>query len=47
MPNGDVVTGASDGSIRVFSAVEERWVSPDELREYDELVASQALPSYV
>lgn len=45
MPNGDVVTGCSDGVIRVFSTAEERWVSADELRQYDEDVAKQALPS--
>ena len=45
MPNGDVVTGSSDGFVRVFSAAEERWVSAEELKQYDELVASQALPS--
>lgn len=45
MPNGDVVTGCSDGVVRIFSAAEERWVSAEELKQYDELVASQALPS--
>ena len=45
MPNGDIVTGSSDGAVRVFSAAEERWASSIELKEYDELVASQALPS--
>ena len=45
MPNGDIVTGSSDGVVRIFSTAEERWASPNELKEYDELVASQALPS--
>jgi phospholipase A-2-activating protein len=45
MPNGDIVTGASDGVVRVFSEVEERWTSPQELKAFDDLVASQALPS--
>lgn len=45
MPNGDVVSGCSDGIVRIFSQVEERWASAEELKEYDESVASQALPS--
>lgn len=45
MPNGDIVSGSSDGVVRVFSASEERWASADELKEYEEKVASQALPS--
>ena len=46
MPNGDIVSGASDGVVRVFSAAEERWAPADELKEFDETVARQALPSY-
>ncbi|KLO19214.1 phospholipase A-2-activating protein [Schizopora paradoxa] len=45
MPNGDIVSGASDGVVRVFSAAEERWAPADELKEFDETVARQALPS--
>jgi len=45
MPNGDVVTGASDGIIRIFSEAEERWASPQELKAFDDLVAGQALPA--
>ena len=47
MPNGDIVSGSSDGIIRVFSSAEERWVSQAEIQEYDAKVASQALPSQV
>ena len=47
MPNGDIVSGSSDGVVRIFSEAEERWANADELRRYDETVASQALPSYV
>ena len=46
MPNGDIVTGCSDGVVRVFSAVEERWASAEDLKTYDDQVASQALPSH-
>jgi phospholipase A-2-activating protein len=45
MPNGDIVTGASDGVVRIFSEVEERWASPEDLKTFDDLVASQALPA--
>lgn len=45
MPNGDIVSGCSDGVIRVFSEAEERWASSEELKAYDDMVASQALPS--
>ncbi len=46
MPNGDIVTGASDSVVRVFSAAEERWAPADDLKQFDETVARQALPSY-
>ncbi|KAL0067083.1 WD repeat protein Lub1 [Marasmius tenuissimus] len=45
MSNGDIVSGCSDGVVRVFSAREERWASASELKEYDDYVASQALPA--
>lgn len=45
MPSGDIVTGCSDGVIRVFSESESRWASASDLKEYDEKVASQARPS--
>ena len=45
MPNGDIVSGCSDGVIRVFSESEERWASESGLKEYDAQVASQALPA--
>jgi hypothetical protein len=45
MPNGDIVSGCSDGIVRVFSTSAERWASEGDLKEYDEKVASQALPA--
>ncbi|KAF8643795.1 hypothetical protein AX16_008814 [Volvariella volvacea WC 439] len=45
MPNGDIVSGSSDGVVRVFSAVEERWAPAAEIKEYEETVANQALPT--
>jgi len=47
MPNGDIVTGASDGIIRVFSESAERWANEADLKSYDDELARQALPSYV
>ncbi|KAF5358106.1 hypothetical protein D9756_001377 [Leucocoprinus leucothites] len=45
MPNGDIVSGCSDGVVRLFSASKERWASEQDLKEYEDHVASQALPS--
>ncbi|KAG8963418.1 hypothetical protein FRC03_003007 [Tulasnella sp. 419] len=45
MPNGDIVSGCSDSVVRVFSSVKDRWLSEGELKEYDDLVAGQALPA--
>jgi len=45
LSNGDIVSGCSDGVIRIFSASKERWASEEDLREYENQVASQALPS--
>ena len=47
MPNGDIVSGCSDGIVRVFSASEERWGTQAELTEYEAKVATQALPAQV
>ncbi|KAG6828591.1 hypothetical protein H0H92_007381 [Tricholoma furcatifolium] len=45
MPNDDIVSGCSDGVVRIFSMSEERWASANDLKEYEDKVASQALPS--
>lgn len=45
MPNGDIVTGCSDGVVRVFSASEDRWAPADSIKAYDDQVASTALPA--
>ncbi|KAG8681428.1 hypothetical protein FRC08_015642 [Ceratobasidium sp. 394] len=45
MPNGDIVTGCSDGIVRVFSRSESRWADEATLKEYESQVASQAIPS--
>ncbi|KAI1642577.1 PFU-domain-containing protein [Daldinia loculata] len=42
--DGDIVTGASDGVIRVFSRDPERLASPDTLAHFDESVKSSSIP---
>ena len=32
MPNGDIVTGCSDGLVRVFSRSESRWANEETLK---------------
>lgn len=45
MPNGDIVTGCSDAIVRIFSADESRQLPSEDLKAYDDQVASQALPA--
>lgn len=45
LPNGDIATGSSDGIVRVFSAVEERWAPEAQLKAYDEQLANSAVPA--
>ncbi|KAJ3164834.1 hypothetical protein HDU88_005046 [Geranomyces variabilis] len=45
LPNGDVVSGASDGFARVFTRSAERVASTEIQKAFDESVASQAIPS--
>lgn len=41
---GDIVSGASDGIVRVFTRSEERVASPETLAHFDESVKSSAIP---
>ncbi|KAK6956035.1 hypothetical protein Daesc_001305 [Daldinia eschscholtzii] len=41
---GDIVTGASDGVVRVFSRSPERLASPDTIANFDESVRSSSIP---
>lgn len=41
---GDIVTGASDGVVRVFSRSPERLASPETLAQFDESVKSSSIP---
>lgn len=43
MPNGDIVSGTSDGIVRVFSCSEDRWASVGDLKAYEEQVSSQTI----
>ncbi|KAF7329296.1 Phospholipase A-2-activating protein [Mycena kentingensis (nom. inval.)] len=40
LPNGDIVSGASDKNIRIFSSTPERWASDGDLRAYDDVQES-------
>ncbi|KAG8039653.1 hypothetical protein G9C98_000382 [Cotesia typhae] len=35
LPNGDIVSGSSDGIIRIFSADSSRWASPEIMKVYE------------
>ena len=47
MPNSDIVTGCSDGVIRVFSRDEDRWAPTEEVTNFELDVAAQAVPADV
>ncbi|KAK4185740.1 PUL domain-containing protein [Podospora australis] len=42
--NGDIVTGASDNMVRVFSRSPERIAAPETLSQFEESVRSSAIP---
>ncbi|KAJ3564144.1 hypothetical protein NPX13_g7948 [Xylaria arbuscula] len=42
--NGDIVSGASDGVVRIFSRSAERVASPETLSHFDESVKSSSIP---
>lgn len=42
--NGDIVTGASDRTTRVFSRSPERHASPDAVQQFDSAVRGSAIP---
>ncbi|KAI1073548.1 ubiquitin homeostasis protein lub1 [Whalleya microplaca] len=44
LENGDIVSGASDGVVRVFSRSPDRLASPDTLTLFDESVKSSSIP---
>lgn len=46
MPNSDIVSGCSDGVIRVFSNLEDRWANEVDQKAFEDQVSKQALPSH-
>ncbi|KAI1114144.1 phospholipase A-2-activating protein [Nemania sp. NC0429] len=42
--NGDIVTGASDGVVRVFTRSGDRVASPETVAQFDESVKSSSIP---
>ncbi|TGJ79245.1 hypothetical protein E0Z10_g9512 [Xylaria hypoxylon] len=44
--NGDIVSGASDGVVRVFSRSGERVASPETLAHFDESIKSSSIPQH-
>lgn len=43
LPNGDIVSGASDGMVRVWTRSEERKASAQQVQELEQAVASRQL----
>ena len=40
MPNGDIISGASDGVVRIFTRAEERIAEQNVLRVHNNLLIS-------
>lgn len=47
LTNGDIVTGSSDGVIRVFTEQPEKMASEEELKNFDELVSQSTIPAQI
>lgn len=45
LPNDDIVVGGSDAAVRVFTRNMDRMASAEGQKEFEELLASQAIPS--
>lgn len=43
LPNGDIVSGASDGMVRVWTRSEERRANAQQMKELEQAVASRQL----
>ncbi|XP_043601980.1 phospholipase A-2-activating protein [Bombus pyrosoma] len=43
LPNGDIVTGSSDGVVRIFTCNPEEYADPEALQEFEQQVASVKL----
>lgn len=45
LPNDDIVVGGSDAAVRIFTRSDERMAVAEKQKEFDDLLASQAIPS--
>ncbi|CAO3696066.1 unnamed protein product [Umbelopsis ramanniana] len=45
LPNDDIVVGSSDGVVRLFTKATDRYADQETLKQFDDLVASHAIPS--
>ncbi|KAG2185818.1 hypothetical protein INT43_002255 [Umbelopsis isabellina] len=45
LPNDDIIVGGSDGIVRLFTRSQERFADQETLKQFDDLVASHAIPS--
>ncbi|KAI8581223.1 hypothetical protein K450DRAFT_233707 [Umbelopsis ramanniana AG] len=45
LPNDDIVVGSSDGVVRLFTKTTDRCADQETLKQFDDLVASHAIPS--
>jgi len=45
LPNDDIIVGGSDTVVRLFTRATERLADQETLKQFDELVASHAIPS--
>lgn len=45
LPNDDIVVGGSDSAVRIFTRSDERMAVAEKQKEFDDLLASQAIPS--
>ncbi|XP_074640387.1 phospholipase A-2-activating protein-like [Tubulanus polymorphus] len=47
LSNGDVITGSSDGMIRIFSESPDRIAEPEQIQQFEEEVSASTIPSQV
>ncbi|XP_057317757.1 phospholipase A-2-activating protein-like isoform X2 [Hydractinia symbiolongicarpus] len=45
LQNGDIIAGSSDAVARVFTSDERRQASDDKIKEFEDIVANQAIPA--
>ncbi|SAM07074.1 hypothetical protein [Absidia glauca] len=45
LPNNDIVVGGSDATVRLYTRSDERTAKPEDIKELDDQLANQAIPS--